>query len=52
MPGAYQASLYRLLKNSGFVSRHRFSDAANAEKPEAPSGAAGHNINFSRSLWV
>jgi hypothetical protein len=45
--GVYQASLYRLLKNSGFVSGHRFSDATNAEKPEAPSVAVGHNITFS-----
>jgi hypothetical protein len=41
------ARLNRLLKNTRFVSGHRFSDAVPAAKSVAPSGAAGRNITFS-----
>ena len=34
------ASLPRLLKNTRFVSGHRFSDAVTAAKPLPPSGGA------------
>jgi hypothetical protein len=38
--------LKRLLKNTRFVSGHRFSDAVPAAKSVAPSGAAGRKITF------
>jgi hypothetical protein len=36
-----------LRKNSRFVSGHRFSDAVNASKSDAPLGAGHRKLSFS-----
>ena len=48
-----RARLYRLRKNSGFVSGHRFSDAASPSKSHAPLGAARvpHSFAFFANEW-
>jgi hypothetical protein len=45
--GLFQCRLYSLLKNSSFVSGHRFSDAVSSLNSDAPLGAGHGKRSFS-----
>src|SRR5271157_68774 len=44
--------IYRLRKNSGFVSGYRFSDDVNFLKSDAPLGAGHRKSNFSAASFA